>query len=62
MVVSTYLMVDGARTNKREYLTKLNSMITKKRDEIDSNKNIAREEKKRLYSIFDKIKSRAGQT
>jgi len=57
LVVSTYLMVDGARTNKRDYLTKLNSMIAKKKDEIESNESIAREEKKKVHAIFDKIKS-----
>jgi len=54
--VSTYLMVDGARTNKRKYMTQLNSMITRKKDEIGSKDLIPREEKKKLYALFDDIK------
>ncbi|MCG9479913.1 MAG: hypothetical protein K9H14_06845 [Actinomycetia bacterium] len=55
-VVSAYLMVDGARTNKRDYLTKLNSMMTKKKDELENSKDIPRDEKKKVYDIFEKIK------
>jgi peptide chain release factor subunit 1 len=57
LVVSLYLMVDGARTDKRGYLTTLNSMITQKKDELENNPGIPREDKKKVYDIFEKIKS-----
>ncbi|MGM0368774.1 MAG: hypothetical protein ACQEP2_09475 [Actinomycetota bacterium] len=57
LVVSAYLMVDGARTHKRDYLTKLNSMIAKKKDEIESSQSIAKEEKKKVSTILEKIKN-----
>ncbi|MFO7929596.1 MAG: hypothetical protein R6U35_08010 [Candidatus Humimicrobiaceae bacterium] len=55
-VVTTYLLVDGSRTNKRDYLTKLNSMVTKKRSEIESDDNIDENDKKKIYLVLEKIK------
>ncbi len=53
-VISTYLLVDGARTDKRDYLTKLNSMITKKRSEIEFDENI--DNRRDIHNTLEKVK------
>ncbi|OPL17442.1 MAG: hypothetical protein AVO38_00175 [delta proteobacterium ML8_D] len=67
-VVSIYLMVDGSRTSKKNYQTKLNSMIVSAREKLEADTNVDRNDKKEIYEIFEKIKSfvndkfRAGST
>lgn len=55
-VITLYLAVDNARVLKQDYLTKLNSMITKTRADLEDDSSIDRSEKRRLPLTFDKIK------
>ena len=61
-VISLYLIVDGARTSKKDYLTKLNSMINSKKKEISSMAGISKSQAKKINKIFEEIKNYAGET
>jgi len=56
-VVSIYLMVDRSRTSKKDYQTKLNSMITASKEKLDRDETIDRNEKKEIYEIYEKARS-----
>jgi len=56
LVVSTYLLVDGLRATKKDYLTTLNSMITSNREELESNPNLEKAQKKKLLNVMEDIK------
>lgn len=57
LVVSVYLMVDGSRVIKRDYQTKLNSMVTETREKIENDVNLDRSSKKEIFEILEKIKA-----
>ncbi len=61
-VVSLYLIVDGARTTKKDYLTKLNSMINNKKKEISSASDINKSQIKKIYILLDEIKNYINET
>jgi peptide subunit release factor 1 (eRF1) len=67
-VVSVYLMVDGSRVIKRDYQTRLNSMVTETREKIENDVNLDRSGKKEVFETLEKIKAyindkfRAGST
>lgn len=56
-VVSIYLLVDPSRTSKKNYQTKLNSMIVSTKENLEANNNIDRAEKKEIYEIIERVKS-----
>lgn len=56
LVVSVYLLVDGARVTKKDYLTKLNSMISSSREEIETNLDLTKAQRKNLHDVLEKIK------
>jgi len=56
LVVSTYLLVDGLRATKKDYLTTLNSMIAGSREELESNPNLEKAQKKKLLNVMEDIK------
>jgi len=57
LILTLYLVVDGAKTSKKEYLTKLNSMISETKEIIDSETSYKKTAKKELTDLLDKIKS-----
>ncbi len=61
-VVSLYLIVDGARTTKKDYLTKLNSMINNKKKEISSKNGMSKSQVKNIYKSLGEIKDYIGET
>jgi peptide subunit release factor 1 (eRF1) len=56
-VVSAYLMVDRTRTTKKNYQTKLNSMIAKSREILEADDDFDKNHKKEIFEILEKIKS-----
>ena len=56
LVVSMYLLVDGSRVTKKDYLSRLNSMIASRKEELESNLNLNKAQKKKLYDVLEKIK------
>lgn len=56
LVVSMYLLVDGLRATKKDYLTTLNSMIAGSREELESNPNLEKAQKKKLLNVMEDIK------
>jgi len=56
LVISMYLLVDSTRVLKKDYLTKLNSMITESRENIESDLKIEKAQKKNIYNLLEKIK------
>jgi peptide chain release factor subunit 1 len=56
LVVSMYLLVDGLRVTKKDYLTTLNSMIASSREELESNPNLEKAQKKKLLNVVEDIK------
>jgi len=56
-VVSIYLLVDRSRTSKKNYQTKLNSMIVSSKENLDADERIDKNEKKEIYEIYEKAKS-----
>ena len=62
LVVSLYLIVDGARKSKKDYLTKLNSMINSKKKETSSMTGISKGQAKKINRIFEEIKNYVSET
>lgn len=56
LFISLYLEVDASKITKRDYLSKLNSMIVEKRTEVENNPFIDKSSKKALFELFLKIK------
>ena len=54
--ISLYLEVDASKITKKDYLSKLNSMIIEKKAEIEKNPSINNSSKKALFELFSKIK------
>jgi peptide subunit release factor 1 (eRF1) len=57
LVVSIYLMVDGSRVIKKDYQTKLNSMITAARENIEADTNLNRSRKREVFDTLEKVKA-----
>ncbi|MCJ7665108.1 MAG: hypothetical protein MUO59_00010 [Actinobacteria bacterium] len=57
LVISAYLMVDGSRTSKKDYLTKLNSMIKEEKARLEESSELDRSQKKKIISILDNVKT-----
>ena len=55
-VVSAYLLVDGLRTSRKGYLTRLNSMIKEKKTSLNKSADLDRNQKKKVASALDKVK------
>ncbi len=55
-VISVYLMVDRSRTSKKNYQTRLNSMIVSSREKLEADVNIDKNDKKEIYEIFERVK------
>ena len=55
-VVSAYLLVDGLRTSRKDYLTRLNSMIKEKKTSLNKSADLDRNQKKKVASALDKVK------
>ncbi len=56
-VISAYLLVDGLRTSKKDYLTRLNSMVKEKKNSLDESTDLDRSQKKKAASALDKVKT-----
>ena len=56
-VVSVYLLVDRSRITKRDYQTKLNSMIVSSKEKLEADTNIDKSQKKEVFEIFEKVKA-----
>ncbi|MDD5600714.1 MAG: hypothetical protein PHC87_03035 [Actinomycetota bacterium] len=56
-VVSVYLMVDRARITKKNYQTRLNSMIADSKEKLESDVRFDKNQKKEIFDIFDRMKS-----
>jgi peptide subunit release factor 1 (eRF1) len=56
-VISLYLPVDSLKYMKQEYTTKLNSMIVKKRADLENDDNYTRSQKKNIVELLEKIKN-----
>jgi peptide subunit release factor 1 (eRF1) len=56
-VVSLYLMVDRARITKKNYQTRLNSMIADSKERLEADTRFDKNQKKEVFDIFDRIKS-----
>jgi peptide subunit release factor 1 (eRF1) len=57
LVVSVYLLVDGSRVIKKDYQTRLNSMIASTREKIEADSNLNRNRKKEVFETLEKIKA-----
>lgn len=57
LVVSVYLMVDGSRVIKKDYQTKLNSMVVATREKIEADTNLGRSQKKEVSETLEKVKA-----
>jgi len=57
LVVSVYLLVDRSRITKRDYQTKLNSMIASSKEKLAADTNIDKSQKKEVFEIFEKVKA-----
>ena len=57
LVASVYLMVDGGRTTKKDYLTKINSMIIEAKEGLEKEEGISKTLKKKVYDNLENIKS-----
>ena len=55
-VVSVYLLVDGLRTSRKSYLTRLNSMVKEKKTGLDKSTDLDRSQKKKITSALEKAK------
>ncbi len=56
-IVSVYLLVDRSRITKRDYQTKLNSMIAGTREKLEADTNIDKSQKKEVFEVFEKVKA-----
>jgi len=57
LVVSVYLLVDRSRVTKRDYQTKLNSMIVSSKEKLEADTNIDKSQKKEVFEVFEKVKA-----
>lgn len=57
LVVSVYLLVDRSRITKRDYQTKLNSMIVGSKEKLEADTNIDKSQKKEVFEVFEKVKA-----
>ncbi len=57
LVISAYLLVDGSRTSKKDYLTKLNSMIKEKKTGLEESSELNRSQKKKITSTLESVKT-----
>ena len=57
LVVSVYLLVDRSRVTKRDYQTKLNSMIAGSKEKLEADTNIDKSQKKEVFEVFEKVKA-----
>jgi len=62
LIVSTYLLVDGARVTKKDYLSELNSMIAKTKENIEAASGFDKSKQKTIFNTLDKIKSFVGDS
>jgi len=62
LVVSTYLMVDRARATKKDYLSELNSMIAKTKENIEAASGFDKSRQRSIFDVLDKIKSYVGDS
>lgn len=60
LIVSTYLLVDGGRVTKKDYLSELNSMIAKTKENIEAASGFDKSKQKMIFNALDKIKSFVG--
>ena len=57
LVISVYLLVDGGRVTKKEYLSELNSMIAKTKVNIEAASGFDAGRQKSIFNALEKIKS-----
>lgn len=57
LVVSVYLMVDGSRVIKKDYQTKLNSMVAATREKVENDAGLDRIQRKEVFEILEKVKA-----
>ena len=57
LVASIYLMVDGSRVIKKDYQTRLNSMIAAARENIEADTNLDRSRKREVFDTLEKVKA-----
>jgi len=62
LIVSAYLLVDGGRVTKKDYLSELNSMIAKTKVNIESASGFDASRQKLIFSALEKIKSFVGDS
>ncbi|MHB1252936.1 MAG: baeRF10 domain-containing protein [Candidatus Humimicrobiaceae bacterium] len=60
LIVSTYLLVDGGRVTKKDYLSELNSMIAKTKENIEVASGFDKSKQRMIFNALDKIKSFVG--
>ena len=57
LIISVYLLVDGGRVTKKDYLSKLNSMIAKTKENIEAASGFEKSKQKGIFITLDKIKN-----
>jgi len=62
LIVSTYLLVDGARATKKDYLSELNSIIVKTKENIEAASGFDKSRQKSILNTLDKVKSYVGDS
>jgi peptide chain release factor subunit 1 len=62
LVISVYLLVDGGRLTKKDYLSELNSMIAKTKENIEAASGFDKSKQKAIFNTLDKIKSFVGDS
>ena len=60
LIISVYLLVDGGRVTKKDYLSELNSMISKTKENIEAASGFDKSKQKSIFNALDKIKSFVG--
>ena len=61
-VISLYLLVDGKRITKKDYLSELNSMIVKEKERIEISSGMGKSTQKNILNALDRIKSYVGDS
>lgn len=61
-IVSAYLLVDGKRITKKDYLSELNSMIVKEKERIETSSGLGKNTQKNILNTLDRIKSYVGDS
>jgi len=56
LIISVYLLVDGKRVTKKDYLSKLNSMIAETKENIEIISGFEKNKQKGIINALDKIK------